>query len=152
VFTIKSKANHLATANTEPGVGVDWATYWDVFGSTPEYAGDWALGNVYRIVLEARNVNLSNINRRQLVAQPFQNYIQVNMDRMGGVELGLGYVSQYLMGEPTTYSYILRDIVAIRQFKDINVEVPGVTTDYTFIPDRSDSGTHFRYNVLRHTQ
>ena len=137
------KANHLASADKEPGIGASWATYWDVVGTTPEYAGDWALGNVYRIVLEARNVTLNNVNRRQFAGYPFDNYIQVNMDRMGGVELGLGYVSQYLMGEPTTYSYILRDIVAIRQFE----EVQSATANYTFVPNRSDSGTHFRYNV-----
>jgi hypothetical protein len=137
------KASHAATANTEPGVGADWATYWDVFGTTPEYAGDWVLGDIYRVVLPARNVNLSNINRRQFVTNPFVNYIQVNMDRMENVELGLGYVSQYLMGEPTTSSYVLRDIVAIRQFEDVQ----SATANYTFVPERSDSGTHFRYNV-----
>lgn len=137
------KVNHAATAETEPGVGVNWATYWDVFATTPEYAGDWAIGNVYRVAIEARNVTLSNTVRRSLAGQPSQNYIQVNMDRMGGVNLGLGYVSQYLMGEPTTSSYILRDIVAIRQFK----QVSSATANYTFVPELSDSGTHFRYDV-----
>jgi hypothetical protein len=45
----QAKQTHTATADTEPGVGVNWTDYWSNLGAIPAtgFFGTWVLGNRY---------------------------------------------------------------------------------------------------------
>jgi hypothetical protein len=139
------KANHLSSAITEPGVGADWATYWDVFAGTPDYAGDWAEGNVYRVALNARNVQLNNIDRVNATANN-NNQVQVCMDRMDNVNLGLGYFKTFITGDPAGQAFIIRNTSAIRQYVN---QQPNSGFNTVFTPSSTESGTHYRFDCAK---